>query len=266
MGNCCAHLGRRRSIVKVARAALRQVRRPADHRRGEDRLPRRQGRRAVAVRRRRRHLHLRQGDGQRLSDRRRRRARRDHAHLPPWRGRMAAPIPRIRCRWPLPRSASQILDETTRWSGIAAYGGRMKAGMQRRSSIARGIVHSFTGHPSMFGLFFARSRRSNYRDWKTSDYTLLRHDGPHLHDLGIICEPDSREPWFMCEAHDEELPLGHAERRRGGRGRSPAGLVPTRASPRPRRQLTRLAMTTTPSSSAPATTASSPPAISPAPG
>ena len=23
----------------------------------------------------------------------------------------------------------------------------------------------------------------------------------HLHDLGIIVEPDSREPWFMCEAH-----------------------------------------------------------------
>jgi glutamate-1-semialdehyde 2,1-aminomutase len=24
----------------------------------------------------------------------------------------------------------------------------------------------------------------------------------HLHDHGIVCEPDSREPWFMCEAHD----------------------------------------------------------------
>ena len=23
----------------------------------------------------------------------------------------------------------------------------------------------------------------------------------HLHDLMIIVEPDSREPWFMCEAH-----------------------------------------------------------------
>ena len=23
----------------------------------------------------------------------------------------------------------------------------------------------------------------------------------YLHDLGIIVEPDSREPWFMCEAH-----------------------------------------------------------------
>jgi glutamate-1-semialdehyde 2,1-aminomutase len=23
----------------------------------------------------------------------------------------------------------------------------------------------------------------------------------YLHDLGVIVEPDSREPWFMCEAH-----------------------------------------------------------------
>ena len=26
---------------------------------------------------------------------------------------------------------------------------------------------------------------------------------PTLHDLGIICEPDSREPWFMSAAHDD---------------------------------------------------------------
>jgi len=25
-----------------------------------------------------------------------------------------------------------------------------------------------------------------------------------LHDLGVIVEPDSREPWFMCEAHGTE--------------------------------------------------------------
>jgi len=23
-----------------------------------------------------------------------------------------------------------------------------------------------------------------------------------LHELGILVGPDSREPWFMCEAHD----------------------------------------------------------------
>jgi glutamate-1-semialdehyde 2,1-aminomutase len=25
----------------------------------------------------------------------------------------------------------------------------------------------------------------------------------HLHDAGVIVEPDSREPWFMCAAHDQ---------------------------------------------------------------
>lgn len=24
---------------------------------------------------------------------------------------------------------------------------------------------------------------------------------PELHDQGILIEPDSREPWFVCEAH-----------------------------------------------------------------
>ena len=65
----------------------------------------------------------------------------------------------------------------------------------------RGIVHSFTGHPSMFGLFFAERPPSNYRDWKKSDYSFYDQMAYYLHDLGVICEPDSREPWFMCEAH-----------------------------------------------------------------
>jgi glutamate-1-semialdehyde 2,1-aminomutase len=32
---------------------------------------------------------------------------------------------------------------------------------------------------------------------------------PELHELGILCEPDSREPWFICEAHarDNNLEL-----------------------------------------------------------
>ena len=25
---------------------------------------------------------------------------------------------------------------------------------------------------------------------------------PHLHDEGVLCEPDSREPWFVSAAHD----------------------------------------------------------------
>ena len=53
----------------------------------------------------------------------------------------------------------------------------------------------------MFGLFFAEKAPDNYRDWKTSDYSFYDTMAYFLHDLGIIVEPDSREPWFMCEAH-----------------------------------------------------------------
>ena len=66
---------------------------------------------------------------------------------------------------------------------------------------ARDIVHSYTGHPSMFGLFFDAVPPDNYRAWKSSDYSFYDQMAYYLHDLGIIVEPDSREPWFMCEAH-----------------------------------------------------------------
>ena len=96
----------------------------------------------------------------------------------------------------------QILDETPALANLAAYGEKLKAGIKGILD-RRGIVHSFSGHSSMFGLFFAPKPPDNYRDWKRSDYSFYDKMAYHLHDLGIICEPDSREPWFMCEAHDQ---------------------------------------------------------------
>ena len=55
----------------------------------------------------------------------------------------------------------------------------------------------------MFGLFFAAQPPKDYRAWKKSDYSFYDKMARHLHDQLIICEPDSREPWFICEAHDE---------------------------------------------------------------
>jgi glutamate-1-semialdehyde 2,1-aminomutase len=68
----------------------------------------------------------------------------------------------------------RILDETPALETLASYGSSL---MQGISAIldARGIVHSFTGHPSMFGLFFAEKAPDNYRDWKTSDYSFYDH-------------------------------------------------------------------------------------------
>lgn len=56
----------------------------------------------------------------------------------------------------------------------------------------------------MFGLFFNERAPGNYRDWKTADYAFYNAMAPELHELGILCEPDSREPWFMSAAHGRD--------------------------------------------------------------
>jgi glutamate-1-semialdehyde 2,1-aminomutase len=96
----------------------------------------------------------------------------------------------------------EILDETNALADIADFGTRLRNGM-RAVLNARGIAHSFVGHPSMSGLYFAAEPPRNYRDWKSSDYSFYDAMAKVLHDEKILCEPDSREPWFVSAAHDE---------------------------------------------------------------
>jgi glutamate-1-semialdehyde 2,1-aminomutase len=95
----------------------------------------------------------------------------------------------------------EILDETDALERVAAYGTNLRNGM-RAILAARGIAHSFVGHPSMSGLYFAHEPPRNYRAWKSSDYSFYDAMAQVLHDEGILCEPDSREPWFVSAAHD----------------------------------------------------------------
>jgi glutamate-1-semialdehyde 2,1-aminomutase len=96
----------------------------------------------------------------------------------------------------------EILDETDALERIADYGMRLMRGMTQVLA-ARGITHSFVGHPSMFGLYFDGKPPRNYRDWKSSDYAFYDAMAQVLHDEGVLCEPDSREPWFISAAHDD---------------------------------------------------------------
>jgi glutamate-1-semialdehyde 2,1-aminomutase len=96
----------------------------------------------------------------------------------------------------------QILDETDALDRIAGYGTALRQGMSAILK-SRGIAHSFVGHPSMSGLYFAHDPPRNYRDWKGSDYTFYDAAAKVLHDERVLCEPDSREPWFVCAAHDD---------------------------------------------------------------
>jgi glutamate-1-semialdehyde 2,1-aminomutase len=124
----------------------------------------------------------------------------------------------------------EILDETPALQKIAEYGTKLRAGMSQILA-QRGIKHSFSGHPSMSGLFFSEQPPRNYRDWAGSDYTFYETLAPELHDLGILCEPDSREPWFVCEAHDDRCLSETLQRFETGvervvrKGQSPAHLA-----------------------------------------
>jgi len=97
----------------------------------------------------------------------------------------------------------QILDETDALADIARYGTSLQAGLTDILE-SRGIAHCFVGHPSMSGLFFSEVAPTNYRDWINTNYEFYDAIAPELHELGILVEPDSREPWFMCEAHNME--------------------------------------------------------------
>ena len=96
----------------------------------------------------------------------------------------------------------EILEETDALERVADYGRRMQAGFGAILS-RRGIPHCFTGHPAMGGLIFAETAPTNYREWVTSDYTFYDALAPRLHERGILCEPDSREPWMVSAAHDD---------------------------------------------------------------
>ncbi|RZV39041.1 MAG: aspartate aminotransferase family protein [Chromatiales bacterium] len=95
----------------------------------------------------------------------------------------------------------EILDETSALADIESYGVKLQAGLSQVLE-ARGIPHSFTGHPSLMGLFFAAEAPRNYREWVHSDYAFYDALAPALHDEGVLVEPDSREPWFLCESHN----------------------------------------------------------------
>ena len=97
----------------------------------------------------------------------------------------------------------EILGETDALATIAGRGAQLRDGIGQVLS-RRGIPHCFVGHPSMSGLFFNSEPPKDYRDWTHSDYTFYDALALNLHDAGVLVEPDSREPWFLSEAHDEK--------------------------------------------------------------
>ena len=97
----------------------------------------------------------------------------------------------------------EILDETDALATINATGEALRLGI---SALLRrhGIAHSFSGVPALSGLFFSSAPPRTYRDWKLSDYAFYDALAARLIERGVLVEPDSREPWFLCEAHAKD--------------------------------------------------------------
>ena len=97
----------------------------------------------------------------------------------------------------------KILRDTDALDTIHQVGRSIQAGLAEVVS-ERGLPFVFTGHPSMFGIMFTEEAPTEYRDWANSDHDLYDAVAVGMHARGAMPEPDSREPWFMCEAHAHE--------------------------------------------------------------
>lgn len=95
-----------------------------------------------------------------------------------------------------------ILRDTDALDVIHATGRRVQDGL-REVLNPTGLAYHFTGHPSMFGIMFSDKEASEYRDWADTDHELYDEIALGMHVRGAMPEPDSREPWFFCEAHAE---------------------------------------------------------------
>ena len=105
----------------------------------------------------------------------------------------------------------RILRDTDALQDIADWGGKLQANLAGVFA-ASGIPHVFTGHPSMFGIMFREQQPRSYRDWVSSDHDLYDAMARALPGYGLLPEPDSREPWFVCQAHGELDPADIAGR------------------------------------------------------
>jgi glutamate-1-semialdehyde 2,1-aminomutase len=94
----------------------------------------------------------------------------------------------------------EIIRDTNALEVIEATGRRIQDGL-REILNPTGLPYQFTGHPSMFGIMFTDKIASEYRDWANTDHELYDAIAVGMHARGAMPEPDSREPWFVCEAH-----------------------------------------------------------------
>ncbi len=96
-----------------------------------------------------------------------------------------------------------VLMNTNALENVANNGRSLQAALSEILD-RTGIPYVFSGHPSLFIFWFAQEAPREYRNWKKTDHSLYDTVAAGLIKRGVMPEPDSREPWFMCEALSEQ--------------------------------------------------------------
>jgi glutamate-1-semialdehyde 2,1-aminomutase len=99
----------------------------------------------------------------------------------------------------------ELLADGTILSTIRERGERLKAGLSQILTDA-GIPHAVCGPGSMFGILLThQTQPREFRDWARADKALYEQIVMALVERGVMPDPDAREPWFLCYAHDDPV-------------------------------------------------------------
>jgi glutamate-1-semialdehyde 2,1-aminomutase len=96
----------------------------------------------------------------------------------------------------------ELLEDGQILKAINAQGDKLKAGISKILTDA-GITHHVKGPGAMFGILFMEDEPWEFRDVRKHNGELYEAIATELVTRGVIPDPDAREPWFLCAAHDD---------------------------------------------------------------
>ena len=97
-----------------------------------------------------------------------------------------------------------ILNETPVLKDLSKRGLRLKEGLDQVLTDAD-LPHHMCGHPNIQGFLITDKKVQEVRDLAYSDDGLYETIMNNMYNRGVWIEDDPREPWFLCEAHTEEI-------------------------------------------------------------
>ena len=108
------------------------------------------------------------------------------------------------CSMAATKAVLNILDETPVLENLAKRGMRLKSGLDKVLTEAD-IPHQMSGHPTMQGFLLTETPITDVRGLAHHNDEMYGNIMEQMYENGVWAEEDAREPWFLCEAHTDEI-------------------------------------------------------------